>query len=608
MSFSYNKPWETTETQANSTAPQPIAQMATPVPLDFSTAPSVQMPSIDSPAAERYAQVEQAVAQQFAAVPQYAPTPVLQHPTNEAAQPIPAAWAQPTPQPVFEQPQIAPVQMIAFPTEPVAVQQPVYHEPVYQAPQAAYTHPVEPVYQQPVYAEPTPVYQEPVPQYHAEPQQAAYVVQPVYHHTPQEYTAAPVQETFHQVAPEVSYAPIAAAPVVQQAAPEAFVPVHSTESQANEANGKVIEMPRRPNVNISPSPAMPSLGVLDVLLADDSVSDILVNGRENIFIDRGGKMVDSGIRFRSQEDLCDIAARIMETIGQYWTDDRPIIDTRLPDGSRVNMVGPPIAIDGVSISIRKFPKNKITLDSMAESGKIPLQLAEFLKGCVRHRVNVLIAGSTSSGKTTLLSALASAANIDERIVTIEDSAEIKLSLPNIVRMESSPSRVTTPGEKPGEPVSMRDLVKNALRMRPDRIILGESRGAEAFDVLQAMNTGHDGSMTTLHANAPRDALGRLETMVMTAMPQLSLKIIRQQIASAVNLLIQTTRNKEGLRYISHITEVCGIEGETVVLQDLVTYKEGPNGTQGEYKWGVGAPRNALVADAARSSGIMKITQ
>lgn len=349
---------------------------------------------------------------------------------------------------------------------------------------------------------------------------------------------------------------------------------------------------------------MPSLGVLDQLMADDAVSDILVNGINGIYTDRHGQLEDSGIRFASHEDVWLVAEAIMGAIGRHWTEDLPMIDTRLPDGSRVNIVGPPIAVDGVSISIRKFPKSQVTLERMAESGLISTELGCFLKECVRLRLNIIVSGSTSSGKTTMLNALSSGISIAERIVTIEDSAELRLQQPHVVRLESLAAKQAESGAV-AQAVTMRDLVKNALRMRPDRIILGESRGPEAFDVLQAMNTGHAGSMTTLHANNPRDAISRLETMVSIAMPQLALRIVRHQISSSINLVIQMSRTPEGVRHISHVSEVCGMEGETMVMQDLVTYVEESPKKPAHYRWASGSPRNKHVTEAARASGMMK---
>jgi pilus assembly protein CpaF len=349
---------------------------------------------------------------------------------------------------------------------------------------------------------------------------------------------------------------------------------------------------------------MPNLGVLDQFIANDAVNDILVNGTQSIYIDSQGRLTDSGVRFETDAETWDVAERIMASVGLFWVPERPIIDTRLPDGSRVNIVGPPIAVDGVSISIRKFPKQHVTLDRMAEGGQLSQELAVFLKECARMRVNIVIAGGTSTGKTTLLNALSAAIPEDERIVTVEDSAELRLQQPHVVRLESKPSRVTD--EKNIPEVSTRDLIKNALRMRPDRIIVGESRGPEAFDVLQAMNTGHDGSMTTLHANSSRDALSRLETMVMSAMPTLTSRTVRQHITSALHLVIQITRQKDGKRSISHVTEVCGMEGDTVIMQDLVTYIPPTAKGPGEYRWAQGSPRNPMLIEAGRMAGFMKV--
>lgn len=344
---------------------------------------------------------------------------------------------------------------------------------------------------------------------------------------------------------------------------------------------------------------MPDLGILGTLMADTSVGDILVNGIQNIYMDVGGRLVDSGLRFASHEEVWEVAERIVKSVGQHLSYDRPMIDTRLPDGSRVNIVAPPMAVDGVTISIRKFPMQQITLEHMVELGQMSGELAAFLSGCVKARTNIIISGGTGSGKTTLLNALSASIEGQERLVTIEDSAELKLQQPHVVRLEA---KIALTADKAHQTVSVRDLVRNALRMRPDRIIVGESRGTEALDVLQAMNTGHDGSMTTLHANTPRDALSRLEMMVAMAMPQLPTRLVRQQIASTVNLIIHMTRCKDGTRRVTHVSEIGGMEGEVITMQDLVLYIEGA--TQ-PYRWNNGLPRNAAIADAARSSGLMQ---
>lgn len=346
---------------------------------------------------------------------------------------------------------------------------------------------------------------------------------------------------------------------------------------------------------------MPDLGVLNALMEDQAIGDIMVNGIHSIYIDKNGKLVDSGLRFNTHEEVWDVAERIVKSVGQVLSQDRPMVDTRLPDGSRVNIVAPPMAVDGVSISIRKFPSRQITLEMMVQSGAMTEELGKFLSGCVRRRLNVIVCGGTGSGKTTLLNALSASIGEDERVVTIEDSAELRLQQPHVVRLEA---KIATTADKADQAVSIRDLVKNALRMRPDRIVVGESRGAEALDVLQAMNTGHDGSMTTLHANTPRDALSRLETMVSLAMPQLPIRLVRQQIASTVHLIINMARCKDGVRRVMYASEISGMEGEVIIMQDLATYTVGADG-KGHFRWSNGSPRHQLVTDAARESGMMR---
>ncbi len=347
---------------------------------------------------------------------------------------------------------------------------------------------------------------------------------------------------------------------------------------------------------------MPNLGLLNQFMQDQAVGDIMVNGIHSIYIDRNGKLVDSGVRFKSHEEVWALAETIVKSVGQSISHERPMVDTRLPDGSRVNIVAPPMAVDGVSLSIRKFPNRQITLETMVSSGQLTPELAKFLSECVAKRLNIIVCGGTGSGKTTLLNALSGSIGADERVVTIEDSAELRLQQPHVVRLEA---KIATTQDKLHTQVTIRDLVKNALRMRPDRIVVGESRGAEALDVLQAMNTGHDGSMTTLHANTPRDALSRLETMVGIAMPQLAIRQVRQQIASTVNLIVNMSRCKDGVRRVMFVSEVSGMEGEVVVMQDLVVYKDDAPGRPGGFIWANGAPRHQLVTDAARSSGMMR---
>lgn len=347
---------------------------------------------------------------------------------------------------------------------------------------------------------------------------------------------------------------------------------------------------------------MPDLGLLNQFMHDDAIGDIMVNGTHSIYIDRAGKMEDSGVKFASNDDVWDVAERIVDSVGQHLSYERPMVDTRLPDGTRVNIIAPPMAIDGVSMSIRKFPKHQIKLETMVERGQMTPELAKFLSMCCASRLNVIVCGGTGSGKTTVLNALSGCISPNERIVTIEDSAELRLQQPHVVRLEAK-NAVTA--DQLHHAVTIRDLVKNALRMRPDRIIVGESRGAEALDVLQAMNTGHDGSMTTLHANTPRDALSRLETMVSIAMPQLSVRLVRQQIASTVHLIINMARCKDGTRRVMYVSEVSGMEGEMIIMQDLVTYTEATTDRQGHFRWANGAPRHPLIMDAARASGMMR---
>lgn len=344
---------------------------------------------------------------------------------------------------------------------------------------------------------------------------------------------------------------------------------------------------------------MPALGLLDQLMANDDVHDIMVNGLQSIYVDAKNGMEDSGLRFSNEQELWNVAETIMSAVGQKWDPERPMIDTRLPDGSRVNMVAPPMAIDGISISIRKFPKHRITLDDMASRGQLTPAIVDFLKTVVGARLNIVIAGGTGSGKTTLMNALSAAISNKERIVTIEDAAELRLQQPHVVRLESKND------PNADRSVTIRDLVRNALRMRPDRIIVGESRGAEAMDVMQAMNTGHDGSMTTLHANTPRDALARLETMVTMANPLMPMRLVRNQIASTVNLIIQCNRTKNGQRRITYVSEISGMEGEMVVMQDLLLLKEDERTGQSEYRWVAGSSRNQVIMQAAQQAGLMR---
>ena len=312
---------------------------------------------------------------------------------------------------------------------------------------------------------------------------------------------------------------------------------------------------------------MLGLGPLEPLLADEAVTDIMVNGPKQVYVERGGKLELTNIAFRDNAHVLSIATRIVTAIGRRVDESTPLVDARLADGSRVNIIIPPLAIDGPSISIRKFAKKKITLEIMERQQNLSPQMASVLRIAGRSRLNILISGGTGSGKTTLLNAISRMIDGGERIVTIEDAAELQLQQPHVVRLETRTANLEGGGE-----ITMRDLVKNALRMRPDRIILGECRGGEAIDMLQAMNTGHDGSLSTIHANRPREALMRLENMVGMAGLKLSTHAIRTQIASAIDMIIQVSRMRDGKRRITHISEVIGMEGEVITMQDLFTYE------------------------------------
>ena len=311
---------------------------------------------------------------------------------------------------------------------------------------------------------------------------------------------------------------------------------------------------------------MLGFGPLEPLLRDDTITDIMVNGPYQVYIESKGKLVLSDVKFRDNSHVMAIATRIVTGVGRRVDESTPICDARLPDGSRVNVIAQPCAIRGAAISIRKFSQKKITLDAMVQTQNISENLCKVLKICGAIRLNIIISGGTGSGKTTLLNAVSRMISHGERIVTIEDAAELQLQQPHVVPLETRIANLEGDGE-----ITMRDLVKNALRMRPDRIILGEVRGAEAFDLLQAMNTGHDGSMGTLHANTPREALTRMENMIGMAGINLPSKAVRTQIANAVNLIIQISRMRDGVRRITHLTEVVGMEGDVIVTQDLFTF-------------------------------------
>lgn len=309
------------------------------------------------------------------------------------------------------------------------------------------------------------------------------------------------------------------------------------------------------------------LGPLEPLLADEQVADILVNGHSSIYVEKAGKLHKTDVRFSNEAHLRNIIDRIVSGVGRRIDESSPMVDARLQDGSRVNIIIPPLAIDGAMMSIRRFTVKKLTMDNLIEIGSVPPSASPLLEAIVKGRLNVLISGGTGSGKTTLLNILSSFIPHNERIVTIEDSAELQLQQPHIVRLETRPPNVEGKGE-----VSQRDLVKNSLRMRPERIVIGEVRGGETFDMLQAMNTGHDGSLTTIHANSPRDALSRVENMVMMCGIDLPVKTVRQQIASAIDVVLQIQRTEDGRRRLISIQEINGMEGDVVTMSELMCFK------------------------------------
>ncbi len=336
--------------------------------------------------------------------------------------------------------------------------------------------------------------------------------------------------------------------------------------------------------------AIQALGPLRPLLDDDTVNDILINGPKKIFIERFGKLEETNLTFPSDAEVFSVAKAIAKNIGRDVNNRRPLLDARLPDGSRVNVVAAPLAIDGTTISIRKFAKKNITLEDMGEWGNTSPQLSEFLKVVAGSKLNIIISGGTGSGKTTLLNAVSQFIHPSERIVTIEDAAELRLQQPHVVRLETRP----VVNNRREDEITIRDLVKNALRMRPDRILVGEVRGAEAFDMMQAMNTGHEGSITTIHANHPRDALSRLENMINMANLNLPPQAVRYQIASAIHLIVQISRMRDGHRRVTYVSEVVGMESDVITMQDLFTYQQKGEGTDGkligEFKWSGIMPR------------------
>jgi pilus assembly protein CpaF len=328
------------------------------------------------------------------------------------------------------------------------------------------------------------------------------------------------------------------------------------------------------------------LGPLEPLLADPTISDILVNSHSRIYIERRGKLEVTNVAFKDDEHLMRVIERIVSSVGRRIDESSPMVDARLADGSRVNAIIPPLSIDGPVLSIRRFGTEPLRMSSLIEKNAVTRDIAEMLEMCVKARLNVLISGGTGAGKTTLLNALSGYIPEDERIVTIEDSAELQLQQPHVVRLETRPPNIEGRGE-----VTQRDLVRNALRMRPDRIVIGEVRGGESIDMLQAMNTGHDGSLTTVHANTPRDALTRLETMIQMTGMRLSDRAMRQQIASAINMVVQAARLSDGTRRVTSISEVTGMEGDTITMQEIFQFER------------TGVDREGRVIGRFRATGI-----
>lgn len=342
------------------------------------------------------------------------------------------------------------------------------------------------------------------------------------------------------------------------------------------------------------------LGPINSLVNNPEVSEIMVNGPNQVYVEQKGKLVLTDIKFRDNEHVMHIIEKIVAPIGRRIDESSPMVDARLPNGSRVNAVIPPLAIDGPSITIRKFSEHPFTIKDLINFNTLDANMAMFIKACVEARLNVVVSGGTGSGKTTTLNVLSSFIPDDERIVTIEDAAELQLGQEHVIRLETRPANIEGKGA-----ITIRDLVRNSLRMRPDRIVVGEVRGGEALDMLQAMNTGHDGSLTTGHANSPRDMIARLETMVLMAGMELPVRAIREQIASAVDVIVQQSRLKDGSRKITHITEVVGMEGDVITLQDIFIYKQSGKDDKGRM---VGEFKNTGIRpkfwDKFESAGII----
>jgi pilus assembly protein CpaF len=347
---------------------------------------------------------------------------------------------------------------------------------------------------------------------------------------------------------------------------------------ALEQNASAMARPERNRIAVEIYDSIRGLGPLEKLLADETVSEIMVNGAKQVFVERHGKLMQSDVTFYDNEQLLNVIDRIVSPLGRHIDEANPMVDARLPDGSRVNAVIAPLSLKGPLLTIRKFSKTPLTVENLVNFGSLTMKMAAFLEACVKGRLNVVVSGGTGSGKTTLLNVLSAYIPYDERIVTIEDAAEIQLQQAHVLTLEARPANLEGTGQ-----ITIRELVRNALRMRPDRIIVGEVRGGEALDMLQAMNTGHDGSLTTGHANSTRDMLSRLETMVLMAGMNLPVSAIRQQIASAIDIIVQQSRMRDGSRKIIGISEVIGMEGDVIVTQEIFTYDYGDGRTPGRFR-------------------------
>lgn len=335
-----------------------------------------------------------------------------------------------------------------------------------------------------------------------------------------------------------------------------------------DAEGEHIPRPDRLRIAKEISDDSIAFGPITPLLKDPEITEVMVNGPDSVYVEKNGKITKADIYFRNNNHVMHIIDKIVTPLGRRIDESMPMVDARLPDGSRVNAIIPPLALNGPTITIRKFFKEPLSVEDLVNLGTLTPQISDFLEACVKSRLNILVSGGTGSGKTTTLNVLSSFIPDDERIVTIEDAAEIQLRQEHVITLESRPPNIEGKGS-----ITIRDLVRNALRMRPDRIVVGEVRSGEALDMLQAMNTGHDGSLTTGHANSPRDMLARLETMVLMAGMELPVKAIREQISSAIDMIIQQSRMRDGSRKITHITEVQGMEGDIIVLQNIYMYNQ-----------------------------------